>query len=367
MRKQTVFVLSVLVVGVLCCSGCLESLWELFPTVYESQPTEIDYVFQYGYRVEASGSGIYELTYRCDLPDAIPNFGSASFELLTDENASYVDSAGEQAVEWFIESSKSGVFLLGVRATVSKKALAVETVDGESAFSIEQLKSKYPALVAQFTGIQQNDSIRYVDPDNPQIASVASQVLAEAESTNAFVVAKDLFVWLKQNTQYATHNGEASVQACNVTFFSKTGDCDDLSFLYMSLCRSVEIPARLVRGYLFEMDDSGGSASAVAHAWVEIFVGGGLGRGGWIPVECACSGTDLSVQQHQCFGVEDAMHIRLFVGDGSNEVLSVMFQGVSYRYVSQRTIDIESFFVIEDISIVDEAKLTVKGSSRSYE
>jgi len=366
MRKKTFFVLSVLVIGILSCSGCLESIGEFFPTVYESQPTDVDYVFRYGYRVEASGSGIYELNYRSDLPDAIAGFGSSSFELLNEDNVSFVESAGEQAAEWFIESSESGVFLLGVRANVSKKALAVNTVDGDAAFSIEQIKSTYPALVAQYTGVQQNDSIRYVDPDNPQISSVALQAVSEAESTNAFVVAKDLFVWLKQNTQYVTHNGDTSVQACNVTFFSKTGDCDDLSFLYMSLCRSVEIPARLVRGYLFEIDDSG-SASAVAHAWVEIFVGGGLGRGGWIPVECACSGSDLTVQLHQCFGVEDAMHIRLFAGDGSNEVLAVMFQGVSYRYVSQRTIDIESFFVIEDVSIVNEEKLTIKGSSRSYE
>ncbi len=111
--------------------------------------------------------------------------------------------------------------------------------------------------------------------------------IANAETNNSFLLAKTLFVWLKENIQYQTHPNDEGVRPAAVTLHNKVGDCDDLSFLYVSLCRVLGIPARFIRGYLLTGYDNG-TAIATAHAWVEVFVGGSVGHNGWIPVECAC-------------------------------------------------------------------------------
>ena len=133
-------------------------------------------------------------------------------------------------------------------------------------------------------------------------------------------MAKNLFIWLKENTTYQKHNGKETVQPAGTTCNIKTGDCDDLSFLYIALCRAVDIPARFIRGFIVEADDNG-YVTTVPHAWAEVFVGGGIGNNGWIPVECACSSDEMEVQINQNFGLESVGHLRLFIDDGTNESL----------------------------------------------
>src|SRR2546427_4651313 len=72
-----------------------------------------------------------------------------------------------------------------------------------------------------------------------------------------------------------------------------TGNCNDIHALFISLCRSVAIPARLVLGQAFEPPPPGQDACELCgyHCWAEFFVAGL----GWVPADasCACKyGTD---------------------------------------------------------------------------
>jgi transglutaminase-like putative cysteine protease len=73
--------------------------------------------------------------------------------------------------------------------------------------------------------------------------------------------------WLHENLKYQYGTSNASTSAVD-TAQSKTGVCRDYAHLGMALCRSLNIPARMVVGYLYLLDPMD------LHAWFEAFVGG---------------------------------------------------------------------------------------------
>lgn len=224
----------------------------------------------------------------------------------------------------------------------------------------------YPDIVSQYTQPQSFDNQMLIDPARSSIASVAEAVFLATQSTNSFHVAKALFIWLKENIQYKIHTENNGVQPAVFTLQKKTGDCDDLSFLYISLCRSLGIPARFIRGYL--LTDAKDTAMITPHAWVEVFVGESVGNHGWIPVECACCTKNVEADVHQNFGVEDAFHLRLFVDDGSNESLNVSFTSISYSYHFQQSIKVDAFSIVNDYEILESKNLIISNDeTRTYE
>jgi transglutaminase-like putative cysteine protease len=73
--------------------------------------------------------------------------------------------------------------------------------------------------------------------------------------------------WLRNAIQYAPGSSLFPVSAAEVNT-SQIGVCRDLAHLGIALCRSLSIPARMVVGYLYQLEP------ADLHAWFEAYVGG---------------------------------------------------------------------------------------------
>jgi len=73
--------------------------------------------------------------------------------------------------------------------------------------------------------------------------------------------------WLRDQMQYVHGVTNASTSALD-TAQSRTGVCRDYAHLGIALTRSLNIPARMVVGYLYGLDPMD------LHAWFEAFVGG---------------------------------------------------------------------------------------------
>lgn len=73
--------------------------------------------------------------------------------------------------------------------------------------------------------------------------------------------------WLRDEMEYVHGSSNASTSALE-TAKSKTGVCRDYAHLGIALTRSLNIPARMVVGYLYGLDPMD------LHAWFEAFVGG---------------------------------------------------------------------------------------------
>ena len=73
--------------------------------------------------------------------------------------------------------------------------------------------------------------------------------------------------WVHENIEYQYGVSDSSTSACD-TERDRKGVCRDFSHLALALCRSLNIPARMVVGYLHELDPMD------QHAWFEAFVDG---------------------------------------------------------------------------------------------
>ena len=290
--------------------------------------------------------------------------GTASSELLYSIDYKHKTLANNTVVNWNISGANKNNYKLGIAANVTAESFLIPDLSGDGASSLQEIKTNYPIIFNQYCHEQSANGTVYIDPNN-NIKSTAQNVSDQTDNNNSFILAKELFIWLKQNTDYQIHTINNEVQPAGTTYQLKTGDCDDLSFLYISLCRSLGIPARFIRGYLVEETD--GTVSAVAHAWAEVFVGGNIGNKGWIPVECAGSSKDMVVQVNQNFGVESVGHLRLFEDDGSNESMDASISGPMARYDTGIKVEMTAFVKIYNYSVLESKELTVdKNGNRAY-
>ena len=363
-NKNLIPILTIVLLLVPIFSGCIDSFLD-FPTTYEAHPTKISYTIRYGYNVTCTGTGKYTVTYDCDIPEVLQ--GIPSYHPLYAQDFEVVTLVNNSFLSWNISGDDETTFELGITATVVAESFLVSDLNGANAVAVQELSTLYPTVSKKYLQMQSNGSALLIDPANANIKTIAQNVVDEAETDNSFILAKELFLWLKENTEYKIHKRDGSVQPAAVTLQKKTGDCDDLSFLYISLCRAVGIPARFIRGYLLSEEESEGII-ATPHAWTEVFVGGSMGNDGWIPVECACNCDDAKVNVNQNFGVENAYHLRLFIDDGSNESMNVSLSGILYSYGLGRTVDLVSINEVEDYTVVESKKLVVtKDNQRSYQ
>ena len=334
------------------------------PTTYEPTPTKVRYDISYGYHVNSTGTGRYEIAYWCDTPEVL--VGTATYDLLYNHEYQTKTLVNNTFIRWNISGTDEQTYELGFTAQVESESYLVADLKGENALTIEEITDMHPEIVNHYTRVQANETTRFIDPYDPNITAIAETVYANAETNNSFLLAKSLFIWLKENIQYQTHPNDGGVRPAAVTLLNKVGDCDDLSFLYVSLCRVLGISARFIRGYLLTGNDNG-TAIATAHAWVEVFVGGSVGHNGWIPVECACCTRSIETDINQNFGVESAFHLRLFTDDGSNESLAASLSGISYvTHGLDRTIELQLFAEIRNYRELESKKLVVTGENTRY-
>jgi transglutaminase-like putative cysteine protease len=104
---------------------------------------------------------------------------------------------------------------------------------------------------------------RYCQSD--LLNDLASSIVGQTRSGYPQVAAIEQ--WLRDNMRYLRGASNASTSAVE-TAKTKTGVCRDYAHLGIALTRSLNIPARMVVGYLYGLEPMD------LHAWFEAFVGG---------------------------------------------------------------------------------------------
>lgn len=363
MNKKTIFVGIILLISILLTSGCFDLLNSNDGSItYVSHSTKVSFTISYGYKIDCKGSGEYEINYDCDTPEVLSDQIYSTVEHNSDYEEVTVATFND-ILRWAINSGENVEYDLGITARVSSESYLVPDLTGANALTIPEINNQHSDIVTQYCSSQSNETTIFIDPDDLDIKAKANKIYNSAGTDNAFLIAKELFIWLKQNTAYQIHTGSNDVQPASATFNCNTGDCDDLSFLYISLCRAIGIPARFIRGILVDKE------SAVSHAWVEVYVGGGIGKNGWIPVECAGTAINTDTEVNQNFGVESAGHLRLFKDDGSDESMIASLSGISYKkYSMNRIINANSFTEVNDYFELQSQELKIdEDEYRTYQ
>jgi transglutaminase-like putative cysteine protease len=133
-----------------------------------------------------------------------------------------------------------------------------------------------------------------IDSTNPTVVSLASELASGRD--DLYDVVFSLSDWVLLNVQYnlSTFTEKASQKASWV-LQNKYGVCDEISTLFVALCRSLGIPARYVGGLAYT--NWQGINNFGPHAWAEVY----FPTVGWVPF-------DITYGE---FGYVDATHILL--------------------------------------------------------
>ncbi|MDD5502343.1 MAG: transglutaminase-like domain-containing protein [Candidatus Thermoplasmatota archaeon] len=310
-------------------SGCLEDIQRTIDPYYDIDSmyaidNQTQFSIHYGYDISNQEGNA---TIRLMFPTGATKSAGATVKSL----------AGNPTAEWFIEGEVSRSVYVNYSGTQTLKIFEDANV------SIQAAKSAKPG----YLGDQYfNESTWLIMPSHPQIKALSAQILAGSTDATAYESARLIFKWLKENTIYKISASQLPTSPLD-TLQIGGGDCDDLSFLYISLCKAAGIPARFVSGYIVR------ETGLEAHAWVEFYAGG------WIPVEAAGIGgqdSGLDWELNGNFGVFHPDHVALFTDDGSNASLSIYSNVKLYYFTQKATIE-----QIEEgtITVPESAKLVI--------
>ncbi|MCX6213508.1 transglutaminase family protein [Spirosoma sp.] len=146
-----------------------------------------------------------------------------------------------------------GPFSIHFSATV-QTADAIDIAPGAPYTPVEEL----PDDVLHYTLPS-----RYCQSD--QLGQLAAQITENVEP--GYDQAEAIRKWIQESVTYQYGTSDASTSAVD-TASSRIGVCRDFTHLGISLCRALNIPARMVVGYLYQLDPMD------LHAWFEAYVDG---------------------------------------------------------------------------------------------
>ncbi|MFH1173865.1 MAG: transglutaminase-like domain-containing protein [archaeon] len=159
------------------------------------------------------------------------------------------------------------------------------------------------------------------------------QAVTLSQSNDAYEVIGSIAAWIHENVKYNLSTLTADVaQPSSWVFKNKYGVCDEITSLFISMLRSVGIPARYMSGIAYTNYDLF-SEPWVNHAWAEVY----LPDQGWIPFDIAYSE----------LGYVDATHIIL---EQSNDAIT---SAVNFEYQS-RDLKLSTGPITNKIDVLDQ-------------
>ncbi|MDI6807022.1 MAG: transglutaminase-like domain-containing protein [Candidatus Aenigmarchaeota archaeon] len=175
----------------------------------------------------------------------------------------YKDEENENIIDFFDFSDKlNGEFQLTTNFTLKNYETRLKINSGK----IEEYNKK-SFLYKRYT-----ISEKYLEQTN-QIKKLAKEITIKER--NYFEKARRIFDWVRENITYQYPPAQRGVIP---TLKNRSGDCGEFNLLFVTLCRSVGIPARCVSG-MWVIDGQ------AFHSWAEFY----LEDVGWLPVDCTAS------------------------------------------------------------------------------
>jgi transglutaminase-like putative cysteine protease len=132
-------------------------------------------------------------------------------------------------------------------------------------------------------GPAEPDVGRYLAPE-PLIESDAPEIVSEAERAVQGVTGTRARA--ERLTRYVNDlldkKPTVSLPSAVDVLRTKVGDCNEHTALYVAMARALGIPARIAVGLVYVQ---GAQGAFYYHAWPEIYLDEGAGRGLWLPVD----------------------------------------------------------------------------------
>ncbi len=265
----------------------------LLPVVYAQGYTQSEYV-TVGVNLDANVVMNYETTnaklqnFEADLgffPRNYLNQKVLSFNTFTDPYAS-IEEGSNINYKW---NNNVKSFSYGFDSKVRVKNFIVK-IDKEIKFPI--------------TGLEEEDLVftqatEYVDI-SPQIRDKANEIVTGED--DFFKVVVKLAEWTRTNIEYNLNTlTDSVVRKSSWVFAAREGVCDEITNLFVSFLRSLNVPVKYISGMAYSNVIDGWGP----HAWAEVY----FPDYGWLPF-------DVTFGQ---YGWIDPSHVKMIEGKDAKE------------------------------------------------
>jgi hypothetical protein len=115
-------------------------------------------------------------------------------------------------------------------------------------------------------------SLPYIESNHPEIRKLAREIASDKKT--AWEQVEAVYDWVRDKIQYQEDKGRPPKSALE-SLHDGTGACDEMTALFIAVCRAQGIPARTVR--------------VPGHCYPEFYLVDGEGKGHWYP--CQAAGT----------------------------------------------------------------------------
>ena len=109
----------------------------------------------------------------------------------------------------------------------------------------------------------------YIESDNPSIRSITREIVADR--SRAWEQVEAIYEWVRANVEYR----DGPLKGALAAFHDRDGDCEELTSLFIAMCRANRIPARTVW--------------VPGHCYPEFFLKDEDGKGHWFSCQAAGS------------------------------------------------------------------------------
>lgn len=115
----------------------------------------------------------------------------------------------------------------------------------------------------------------YIESNDKKIKELLPKIFTD-EQKSAWEQTEYLFDWVRENVKYEF---DEQIKSCLKALEAGVGDCEELSSLFIAICRAKGIPARAVW--------------VPGHTYPEFYLETESGKGVWIPCQVAGAGHDF--------------------------------------------------------------------------
>jgi transglutaminase-like putative cysteine protease len=161
------------------------------------------------------------------------------------------------------------------RLAAGEEASAVVT------FEVEKWNLEAPADVSQYRMPKRTRETAkfllpspFIESTDPKIRTLAPQIIAGKE--DAWQQTEAIFDWVRENVRYEFAE---TIRPATEALKDGVGDCEELSSLFIALCRANKIPARAVW--------------VPGHTYPEFYLEDAEGHGHWFPCQAAGAAHDF--------------------------------------------------------------------------
>lgn len=222
--------------------------------------------FEVSIGLELQGNGnASQLQATTPVPTEFPEQKIESCEVLTDGCEARIQPLAAGAAQ--LEMAASGLAKGQVIRAIAK--MKVTLLKQYQAFAKEQFPQQQPKIPAEVKKIYLQDSPGIQTSDS-EVRKVAQSIAAEHK--HPWDQAAAISAWIRKTIKPQIGPYTSVAKAMQ----KKQGDCEEMAAVFVALCRSLQIPARLVW--------------VPNHNWAEFFLINESGTGHWIPVHTACYG-----------------------------------------------------------------------------